>query len=100
MNGYLRSKGRKISKGKVRKALRETNPNTSRGRSNIAARSLNPKVYNASYFGEKLHIDKNEKLVLYDVTYVCARDGYSGMITAAAVMPIKNNLEIYEHMFR
>ena len=47
-----------------------------------------------------MHIDQNEKLVMYGVTHVCARDGYSGMIVAFTTMPIKNNLEIYEHVYK
>ena len=45
----------------------------------------NPHLYYASSYGEKLHIDQNEKLCIYGVTYVLARDGYSGRITAGAV---------------
>lgn len=37
---------------------------------------------------------------MYGVTHVCARDGYSGMIVAFTTMPIKNNLLIYDHIFR
>ena len=39
--------------------------------------------------------DQNEKLVHYGVTYVMARDGYSGKLVGAAVMPRKNNELIY-----
>ena len=38
--------------------------------------------------------------VIYGVTHVCAVDGYSGMIVAFATMPVKNNLEIYAHLFK
>ena len=48
----------------------------------------------------KLHIDQNEKLVMYDTTHVIARDGYSGMVVAIATMPVKNNLTMYEEIFR
>ena len=37
---------------------------------------------------------------MYGVTYICACDGYSGKIIGFASMPIKNNLEIYEHVIR
>ena len=49
----------------------------------------NPRLYHADYFGEKLHLDQNEKLAMYGVTYVLARDGYSGKITSGAVMHTK-----------
>ena len=62
-----------------------------------AGRSFNSKVYKTDYFGHKLHVDQNEKLVMYGVTHVVAHDGYSGMITGYT---IKNNLTIYEKMFR
>lgn len=60
---------------------------------------INPVPYSAKYFGEKLHIDQNEKLVLFGVTHVCAVDGYSGMIVGFATMPIKNNKVIYQELF-
>ena len=60
----------------------------------------NPQLYHAECFGEKLHIDQNEKLGMYGVTYVLARDGYSGKIIAGAVMPRKNNITIYDKIFR
>ncbi len=54
---------------------------------------MNPIPYFAAdYFGHKLHVDQNEKLVMYGVTHVCARDGYSGKIVAFVTMPIKNTL--------
>ena len=65
-----------------------------------AGRSFNPKVYKADYFGHKLHVDQNEKLVMYGVTHVEDLDGYSRMIAGYTTMAIKNNLTIYEKMFR
>ena len=60
---------------------------------------MNPVPYHASYFGQKLHVDQNEKLVMFGVTHICARDGYSGMVVAFASMSVKNNVEIYKHVF-
>ena len=34
-----------------------------------------------------MHLDQNEKLIHFGVTYVMARDGFSGKIVGAAVMP-------------
>ena len=48
----------------------------------------------------KLHLDQNVKLVHYGVTYVLARDGYSGKIVAAAMMSRKNTMIIYEQVYR
>ena len=55
--------------------------------------------YIARYYGEKLHIDQNEKLVAFGVTHVCAIDGFTGLIMALCSMPVKNNVIIYEHVF-
>lgn len=55
--------------------------------------------YFAEYFGHKLHLDQNEKLVRYGVTEVIAVDGYSSFITGKLVMALKNNI-IYRDVFR
>ena len=67
---------------------------------NRAKRKINLVPYAARYFGEKVHIDQNEKLVHYGVTRICCVDGYSGKIVDFATMAVKNNIEIYEHVFR
>ena len=46
--------------------------------------------------GHKL---QNKKLVHYGVTYVLARDGFSGKIVAGAIMPRKNNPIIYNEVY-
>ena len=95
MTGLLLSQGLKVSQTRVGAALRRTNPLYHFQRCTSAAALINPIPYSADYFGHKLHVDQNEKLVMYGVTHVCARDGYSGKVVA-----IKNNLEIYTHLFR
>ena len=55
----------------------------------------NPRLYHANYYGQELHLHQNEKLAMYGVTYVLARDGYSGRLTAGAVMPRKNNITMF-----
>ncbi|XP_034143354.1 uncharacterized protein LOC114840694 isoform X2 [Esox lucius] len=67
---------------------------------NEGARNLNPIPYHAEYMGHKIHMDQNEKLVMFGVTHVVAVDGYSGKIVANATMPVKNNLVIYEEVYR
>uniref|UniRef100_A0A1A8PQX8 Integrase core domain-containing protein n=1 Tax=Nothobranchius rachovii TaxID=451742 RepID=A0A1A8PQX8_9TELE len=64
------------------------------------ARNLNPVPYHAEYMGHKLHLDQNEKLVMFGVTHVLAVDGYSSKIVAHSTMPVKNNLVIYEEIYR
>ncbi len=39
------------------------------------------------------------KLVHYGVTYVLARDGFSGKIVGTSIMSLKNNEVIYEDVF-
>ena len=36
---------------------------------------------------------------MFGVTHICAVDGHSGKIVAFAIMPIKNNVVIYEHIY-
>ena len=51
-------------------------------------------------FGHKLHVDQNEKLVDFGVTHVAAIDGYSRYVVSYQVMPVKNNLIIYEDILK
>ena len=60
----------------------------------------NPVPYLALSFGHKVHMDQNEKLAMYGVTHVAARDGYSGKVVGFATMPRKNNVTIYEDVYR
>ena len=41
---------------------------------------LNPLPYRATYFGEKLHLDQNEKCVMFWVTHIVALDSFSRRI--------------------
>lgn len=50
--------------------------------------------------GHKLHLDQNEKLGMFGVTHVLGVDGYSSKIVAHSTMPVKNNLVIYEDVYR
>ena len=100
MVGTIRSKGICVSEGVVGKAMKVVAPDAVKTRLSSSSHKMNPKVYTAGYFGQKLHIDQNEKLCMHGVTYVCARDGYSGMLVAFVVMPVKNNIVIYNKIFR
>lgn len=48
----------------------------------------------------KLHMDQNEKLCMFGVTHVIAIDGFSKKIVGHSSMPIKNNLTIYEEVYK
>ena len=100
MTGCFRSMGVSILERKVGNALKKICPSTQAEQCMQAGRSFDPKVYKADYFGDKLHIDQNEKLVMHGVTHVVARDGYSGMTTGYTTMATKKDLTIYEKMFR
>lgn len=100
LKGYLSSKGIAASERKLKNILPRISPQWHLARQQNSHARSNPSIYIANYFGHKLHIDQNEKLVNYGVTYVLARDGYSGKIVGAAIMPQKNNEIIYEDVYR
>ena len=75
LTGALRSKGIHVAGTKVGKILKDFNPNAQKARQYSAGRSLNLKVYKDDYFGHKIHYDQNEKLGMYGIVHVCARDG-------------------------
>ena len=100
LTGLLASEGVKVAEERVGKALKEVNPVYHQARYHRAERRLNPIPYHASHFGNKIHIDQNEKLAMYGVTHVCAIDGFSSKVVGFISMPIKNNIEIYNHLFR
>ena len=66
----------RVSENCIGIALQAVHPDYHRMQLNGASRSLNPQPYRAACFGEKLHIDQNEKLVMFGVTHICAIDGW------------------------
>lgn len=99
MTGLLASEGLKIGEQRVGQSLQRVNPEYSHARRASTDRHINPIPYTADYFGHKLHVDQNEKLVMFGVTHICGIDGYSGKIVGFVSMPIKNCIEIYSHFF-
>ena len=99
MKGYLASKGVHISDWRFHSALARVSPINHQQRQRGQVERTNPHVYYARYFGHKIHIDQNEKYVMYGLTYVIAGHGYSGKIVGAATMSIKNNLVIYDKVY-
>ena len=45
--------------------------------------------YRVTAHGEKLHLDKNEKVVMYGMTHVVAIDGYSRKLVGFITLPVK-----------
>ena len=71
MTGYIRhATGLRLGVNSVGRALKRVNPQQHRERQTSITRHLNPVPYFAEYFGHKLHLDQNEKLVRYGVTEV------------------------------
>ena len=89
-----------ISQKRVGKALALMAPRYHERRQNDTARQVNPIPYRADYFGHKMHVDQNEKLAMYGVTHVVAIDGHSRFILANSIMPVKNNVIIYDEIYR
>jgi hypothetical protein len=100
MKGYLLSKGIPVSEHMLRTTLPSAAPGAHIQRQSDGLERANPHLYVARYFGHKLHVDQNEKMAMFGITYVLARDGYSGKIVGSSVMPAKNNLTIYEEVYR
>ena len=75
-------------------------PDYAQSRRQGIATLLNPMPYRADYFGEKLHVDQNEKLAMFGVTHVAGVDGFSSKVVGLVKMPVKNNVAIYEHLYR
>ena len=99
MTGLLGSHGIRVSQLRVGQSLQRVNPGHHQQRVRRINRLTNPISYRSEYAGEKLHIDQNEKLVMFGITHVCAIDGHSGKIVSFITMPIKNNIVIYERVF-
>ena len=100
MKGYLASQGLHLGEHRIGSSLSHVDPQSHDRRQQDAIDRSNPKPYIANYFGHKIHLNQNEKLIHFGVTHVIAVDGYSGMIVSHATMPIKNNLIIYENVYR
>ena len=85
---------------KVGRALAEVCLQHYSQRKTNTAKLPNPIPYCADYFGHKLYMDQNEKLMVYGVTHVLAIAGHSHSIAAFSTMPIKNNAKCYDEVYR
>ena len=85
LHGVMKVKGINVGKRKIGTILKEMNPEAQMMRQNVANYLLNQKVCNAKYFGDKIHSDQNEKLEMFGVAHVCARDRFSGKIVGHTI---------------
>ena len=99
LTGTLRSNNIHASEVRVRLAMLQADPDNYNHRRTDSNRRFNPVPYNAQYFGHKLHIDCNEKLVHYGCVLIGAIDGYSGMIVSLFAVHRKNCVDVCE-MYR
>ena len=100
MQGLLNSQGTHVSQRRIGNSLRSVAPGPQQGRRQRASRHLNPPLYTALYFGDKIHFDQNEKLAMFGVTHVAAIDGFSRKIVGFITIPVKNPIAIYHSMMK
>ena len=101
MKGYIRQKYKvNISQRRISTTLQMAAPQYHQRRQTNIARLTNAIPHKADYCGLKLHIDQNEKLVMYEVTHVTAIDGHSRFVFCGVTMSVKNNQIIYEKVYR
>ena len=85
MHGARKAEGINVNEAKIGITLGEINPQAQTNKQNFASHSLNPKVCNAKYLNDKIHYDRNEKLGMFGVAHVCARDGFCSKIVGYAI---------------
>ena len=100
LTGLLRSRGYNLGERAIRNSLIKRTPLYQLRRQRGTERLRNPTPYFAEYAGHKIHMDQNEKLATFGIVHVLATDGFSGKIVGAASMPVKNNITIYDQVFR
>ena len=89
MHGLLRSLGFRVSQSRVSRSMQRVALVQHRFRQSNVHQLLNPPIYRANYYGDKLHLDQNEKCVMFGVTHVLAIDGYSRKIVGFITIPKK-----------
>ena len=100
LHGLLHSEGIHVSQQRLGMSLFRTYPLALSQRRYTVLRSVNPVLYRAKFFGEKIHLDQNEKLAVYGIVHVAAVDGFSRKIVGFSTMPRKNPITIYNTLFR
>lgn len=94
----LQSEGIRVSQTRVGNSLRLVTPVQHSLQRHQTNQLLNPLPYRARYCGEKLHLDQNEKCVMFSVTHVVA--SYSRKIVGFITITKKNHICVYDLPFR
>ena len=97
MIGLLAAKDIQCSHHRVGAALKTVSPDYAQSRRQGIATLLNPTPYRADY---KLHVDQNEKLAMFSAPHVAGVDEFSSKVVGLVTMSVKNNVAIYEHLYR
>ena len=61
MSGLLRSQGIVVGENRIGRSMQRVAPTAQIGRQRRAGCHLNPPPYTARFFGDKIHLDQNEK---------------------------------------
>ena len=78
-----------MSQSRVSRSMQRVAPVQHHSRQHTINQLVNPGIYQANYYGDKLHLDKNEKCVMFGLTHVLAIDGYSRKIVGFITIPKK-----------
>ena len=95
MHGLLCSHGYRVSQSRVAMSLQCVAPVHYTACQHSTHQFLNPFPYQAHYYGDKLHLDQNEKCVKFGVTHVLAIDGFSRTIVGFITLPKKNPILLF-----
>ena len=100
MRNVLRDSGSRVDVKRIAETLKRVREVPQERLRQNTIDKVNPILKDDHYFGKILHLDQNEELGVFGVTYVTALDDYSGKIVAGVTMPRKNNLVIYDRVYR
>lgn len=75
MTGLLAADGIRVCQLRLGRALSRIDLINHHRRQTATHRLVNTTPYRSDYVSEKLHIDQNEKLVMFGITHICAVDG-------------------------
>ena len=89
-----------VSEHCIAESLSQVTPIQHQQCQQITQQLMYPIPYRVTVHHEKLHLDQNEKVVMYGMTHVVPIDGYSCKIVGFITLPAKNAIAIYDCLFR